>query len=60
MNARAARWIEAAGLPFPRKADGSLDATVELSPLIFGSAEDVRTNQSLIPTLKAGDGIYIG
>ncbi len=60
MIARAARWIEEAGLPFPRKADGSLDAVVELSPAIFGSAEDVRANKSLIPTIKAGDSIYIG
>ena len=60
MNARAARWIEAAGLPFPHKADGSLDATVELSPALFGSAEDVRENKSLLPPVKAGDSIYVG
>ena len=60
MNARVARWMEAAGLPFPRKADGALDATVELSPALFGSADDVRDNQSLIPPIKAGDSIYVG
>ncbi len=60
MNARAARWMDAAGIPFPRKADGTPDATVELSPAIFGSAEDVKANAGMFPSIKAGDLVYIG
>ena len=60
MNARAARWISAAGIPFPRKADGTPAAVVELSPAVFGSAEDVKANAKLIPQINAGDEIYIG
>ncbi len=60
MNARAARWIEKANIPFPRHADGSPAAIVELSPAIFGSADDVIANARLIPLIKAGDEIYIG
>ena len=60
MNARAARWMEAAGISFPRNADGTLAAVVELSPAIFGSADDVKANAGLFPNINAGDEIYIG
>ena len=60
MNARAARWLETAGIPFPRKPDGSPDALVELSPALFGSAEDILANKSLIPDIKPGDRLTIG
>jgi UDP-N-acetylglucosamine/UDP-N-acetylgalactosamine diphosphorylase len=38
---RAARWLESAGISVPRKPDGSLDATIELSPLSALEGEDV-------------------
>lgn len=38
---RAARWLEAAGVAVPRKSDGSPDATIEISPLLADSAEQL-------------------
>jgi len=38
---RAARYLEAAGIAVPRKADGTVDAVIELSPLAGIDAEDV-------------------
>ncbi|MDD4891202.1 MAG: UDPGP type 1 family protein [Phycisphaerae bacterium] len=41
MIARAARWLEAAGVAIPRQADGTPDATIEISPLLADSAEQL-------------------
>jgi UDP-N-acetylglucosamine/UDP-N-acetylgalactosamine diphosphorylase len=41
-TARAARWLDAAGVSVPRKADGTPDCTLELSALTALSAEEVR------------------
>lgn len=60
MLARAARWFDEAGIPFPRKADGTLDAVVELSPVKFGCAADVKAQADNLPAIKSGDEIYIG
>ncbi len=38
---RAAAWLEAAGVRIPRKADGSLDCKLELSPRKYLDREDV-------------------
>lgn len=38
---RAARWIEAAGGSVPRRADGSVDAVIELSPLTACGPEEL-------------------
>lgn len=38
---RAVRWLEAAGVAVPRRPDGTLDGTLELSPRRFLDREDV-------------------
>lgn len=59
MNARNARWFEAAGLLFPRKPDGTPAAVVELSPLTFGGPEDLAAKADSLPHIKPGDFIYL-
>lgn len=38
---RAARWLEACGVAVPRRADGSVDAVIEISPLTAQSPEQL-------------------
>ena len=40
---RAARWLEAAGCAIPRKADGSPDCVLELSPRVAFDGDEVRS-----------------
>ncbi len=40
--ARDAKWLEAAGITVPKKADGSPDCIIELSPAKFFDLEDVK------------------
>ena len=42
---RAARWLRAAGVEVPQRADGEPDATLEVSPLYATSAAQLRTRQ---------------
>ena len=53
---RAARWLERAGYKVPRKADGRVDAVLEISPLTASSAEDLEGLE--LPEIKAGDKRY--
>ncbi|MBL4697825.1 MAG: hypothetical protein JKX70_03225, partial [Phycisphaerales bacterium] len=39
---RAARWLEAVGVKIPRKQDGSVDATIEISTLTAVCSDDLR------------------
>lgn len=39
---RAARWLESNGVKVPRKANGSVDAVIEISPLTANSPEDLK------------------
>ncbi|MFG0305524.1 MAG: UTP--glucose-1-phosphate uridylyltransferase [Phycisphaerales bacterium JB040] len=39
---RAARWLEACGVSVPRKGDGTVDASIEISPLTATCAEHLR------------------
>ncbi len=47
-STRAARWLEAAGIAVPRKPDGSLDCTLELSALTALEPADLRGKQFTI------------
>ncbi len=40
---RAARWLESAGVKIPRKADGTVDAIIEISPMIALCPEDLSS-----------------
>lgn len=52
---RAARWLEAAGISVPRKADGSPDCVLEISPLTATCAEELAAQRAeLPPEIEAG------
>ncbi len=40
---RAAKWLEAVGVNIPRKQDGSVDATIEISTLTAVCSDDLRS-----------------
>lgn len=40
---RAARWLEANGVSVPRRDDGGVNATIEISPLCAVCPDDLRT-----------------
>lgn len=52
-TARAARWLEAAGVRVPRRADGAPDCVLEISPLTATCAEDLG-QASLPKRIEAG------
>ena len=61
MIARAGRWLAAAGVPVPAKADGSPDAVIEISPLLADSAEQLA--RAIVPSdirVPAGGELYLG
>jgi UDP-N-acetylglucosamine/UDP-N-acetylgalactosamine diphosphorylase len=56
---RAARWLQQAGVDVPMSA-GEPAATVEISPLVAVSVEQLRATAATLPAVKAGDSVYIG
>ena len=60
MIARAANWLESAGIDIPKKPDGCVDAVIEISPGFALEKEDVREKLDRIPQIKAGDKLYLG
>jgi UDP-N-acetylglucosamine/UDP-N-acetylgalactosamine diphosphorylase len=59
MTARAAGWLESAGLSIPRKADGSPDCVIEIAPTFALTSEDVKAKKDRIPIITAGDELYL-
>ena len=59
MVARAAAWLESAGVRVPRKADGSADCLLEIAPGFALEKEDVREKLHHMPQIKPGDRIYL-
>ena len=56
---RAARWLEAAGVPVPRHADGTVNCRLELSPRRFLEREDVlAAGPQLTPPPAGGEAYY--
>ena len=53
---KAARWLEAAGVSVPRKADGTPDCMIELSPLTALHPDDLKP---LAPTIRITPGAQI-
>jgi len=56
---RNAGWLEAAGIKVPRKADGTPDCVIEISPLFALYPEDVKEKAKQIPAIKPGDAVYL-
>lgn len=59
MVARAAAWLESAGVTVPRKSDGSVDAIIEIAPSFAIHKEDVRGKKQQIHDIKPGDAVYL-
>jgi UDP-N-acetylglucosamine/UDP-N-acetylgalactosamine diphosphorylase len=65
MIARAAKWLESAGVPVPRKPNGSVDAIIEISPSFALEKDDIKTKLyppgriNRVPQIKSGDKIYL-
>ncbi|MFW5654011.1 MAG: UTP--glucose-1-phosphate uridylyltransferase [Planctomycetota bacterium] len=51
---RAARWLEAVGIKVPRKADGTVDAVIEISPLAAIQPNDLRDHPNLPKSIDPG------
>ncbi len=60
MVARAAGWLESAGVSVPRKPDGSADCLIEIAPGFALEKEDIKEKLNQIPEIKPGDRIYLG
>ncbi len=60
MVARAASWLESAGVAVPRKADGSPDCIIEIAPAFAVERDDIKTKLSKIPQIKPKDKLYLG
>ncbi|MGD8500317.1 MAG: UDPGP type 1 family protein [Phycisphaerales bacterium] len=59
MVARAADWLEAAGVTVPKKPDGSVDCLLEIAPSFALEKEDVKEKLNRIPKIKPGDRVYL-
>lgn len=59
MIARAASWLESAGLSVPKKPDGSIDCVIEIAPGFALYKEDIEEKLNKIPQIKPGDKIYL-
>ena len=59
MVARAAEWLEAAGVAVPKKSDGSPDCLVEMAPSFALEKDDVKAKLDQIPEIKPGDRLYL-
>ncbi len=59
MIARAADWLESAGITVPRKPDASPDCVIEIAPAFALSKEDLPEKRDQIPKINPGDKIYL-
>jgi len=59
MVARAAGWLESAGVTVPRKADGSVDCLIEIAPGFALEKDDIKARTDRIPQIKAADKLYL-
>jgi UDP-N-acetylglucosamine/UDP-N-acetylgalactosamine diphosphorylase len=58
-SARAADWLERAGVKIPRRPDGSPDCVIELSPLTALEPEDLDECQGLPISINPGTAIAL-
>jgi len=59
MVARAADWLESAGINIPKKPDGSVDCIIEIAPSFTLYKDDIRENMNQIPAIKPNDKVYL-
>jgi UDP-N-acetylglucosamine/UDP-N-acetylgalactosamine diphosphorylase len=56
---RAVSWLESAGVQIPRKPDGSPDCVIEIAPSFALTKQDVAEKLNKLPSIKAGQSIYL-
>jgi UDP-N-acetylglucosamine/UDP-N-acetylgalactosamine diphosphorylase len=56
---RAARWLEAWHIEVPRRADATVDATIEISPLTAQDANELRESDSLPERIEPGSTVVL-
>jgi UDP-N-acetylglucosamine/UDP-N-acetylgalactosamine diphosphorylase len=59
MIARAASWLESAGLAVPKKPDGSPNAVCEIAPSFAIEKDDIKAKLNKIPPIKPKDKLYL-
>jgi len=59
MIARAAGWLESAGVTVPGKPDGSPDCIIEIAPAFALEKDDIKTKLDRIPKISPGDKICL-
>lgn len=59
MIARAAAWLQSAGVSVPRKPDGSPDCTIEITPSFALSPHDVKARKDRILPIEKGGQLYL-
>jgi len=57
--ARAADWLESAGVTIPRQPDGSPDCLLEIAPGFALDRESLKEKRDQIPTITPGAKIYL-
>jgi UDP-N-acetylglucosamine/UDP-N-acetylgalactosamine diphosphorylase len=60
MVARAADWLESAGVDIPRRPDGSPDCLIEIAPGFALERSDIKEKLHQVPEIKPGDKLYLG
>ncbi len=59
LTARAAAWLASCGVNVPRRPDGQVDATLEISPLFAQDREELAERLTHRPTVQPGDTLYL-
>ena len=59
MIARWAGWLEEAGVAVPRKADGSVEAKIEIAAGFATGADDLKEKLNEIPQIKPNESVYL-
>ena len=59
MAARAAGWLESAGITIPRKPGGSVDCVLEIAPSFALEKEDLKEKLDQIPKIRPKSEVYM-
>ena len=59
MVARAADWLESAGLTVPRRDDHSVDCLIEIAPSFALEKDDIKAKLNQVPEIKPKDKLYL-
>ena len=59
MVARAAGWLESAGVKIPKKPDGSVDCLLEICPSFALEKDDIPAKLDQVPPIRPGDKLYL-